>query len=287
MLVDVDAAFDPQKEYYSVTWEYYRCCLLRTLCRYKGVPTARGRRGALPDLAARVARGLGGRPDLDVHDQAGDQLRPAVPGHEITADDFITALERDGRPEGTVGGYPFYYSVIEGFDDFADGKADTISGLDGGRRPHPGDHADRADGRPRYRFAMAASAPIPPLSDERSVRPRVTTKDYGRFLVSIRPVHVRGRRGPGLRRPRRRTRRRSPATSPAARSSLVRNPSWSADDGRAAPGLPRPDRGLDRRRQRRPVQQGRSRRARLRRRRRRAAGRSSAVPDRPGRSRTR
>ena len=30
MLADVTAAFDPQKEYYSVTWEYYRCCLLRT-----------------------------------------------------------------------------------------------------------------------------------------------------------------------------------------------------------------------------------------------------------------
>ena len=42
MLATSSAAFDPQKEYYSVTWEYFRCCLLRTLVSYKGVPTAEG-----------------------------------------------------------------------------------------------------------------------------------------------------------------------------------------------------------------------------------------------------
>ena len=52
MLADVTAAFDPQKEYYSVTWEYYRCCLLRTLMSYKGVPTAQGGADIFPDLAA-------------------------------------------------------------------------------------------------------------------------------------------------------------------------------------------------------------------------------------------
>ena len=31
LISDVQDAFDPQKEYSSVTWEYYRCCLLRTL----------------------------------------------------------------------------------------------------------------------------------------------------------------------------------------------------------------------------------------------------------------
>ena len=52
MLGDVSAAFDPQKEYYSVTWEYMRCCLLRTLMSYKGVPTADGGTQVFPDLAA-------------------------------------------------------------------------------------------------------------------------------------------------------------------------------------------------------------------------------------------
>ena len=52
MLADVTAAFDPQKEYYSVTWEYYRCCLLRNLMSYEGVPTDEGGAEIFPDLAA-------------------------------------------------------------------------------------------------------------------------------------------------------------------------------------------------------------------------------------------
>src|SRR5436190_24179883 len=48
---DVSAAFDPQKEYYSITWEYYRCCLLRTLMSYNGHTTQEGGTKALPDLA--------------------------------------------------------------------------------------------------------------------------------------------------------------------------------------------------------------------------------------------
>ena len=52
MLADVTAAFDPQKEYYSVTWEYYRCCLLRTLMSYEGVPTDEGGAEIYPDLAS-------------------------------------------------------------------------------------------------------------------------------------------------------------------------------------------------------------------------------------------
>jgi len=31
LISDVQDAFDPQKEYSAVTWEYFRCCLVRTL----------------------------------------------------------------------------------------------------------------------------------------------------------------------------------------------------------------------------------------------------------------
>ncbi len=58
-LSDVVAAFDPQKEYYSVTWEYYRCCLLRTLMSYKGVPTDAGRGRYPPGPGRRRAGGVG------------------------------------------------------------------------------------------------------------------------------------------------------------------------------------------------------------------------------------
>ena len=70
MLADVTAAFDPQKEYYSVTWEYYRCCLLRNLMSYEGVPTDEGGAEIHPDLAAGEPDAVVGRTDLDLPDQA-------------------------------------------------------------------------------------------------------------------------------------------------------------------------------------------------------------------------
>ena len=42
LVSDVTAAFDPQKEYYSVAWEFYRCCLLRTLMSFNGQTTEEG-----------------------------------------------------------------------------------------------------------------------------------------------------------------------------------------------------------------------------------------------------
>lgn len=42
LISDVQDAFDPQKEYSSVTWEYFRCCLLRTLLSYSGQTTDQG-----------------------------------------------------------------------------------------------------------------------------------------------------------------------------------------------------------------------------------------------------
>src|SRR5205814_5765384 len=46
------SGLDPQKAYFSDSWELFRCCLLRTLLSYNGRPTSEG--GALlrPDLAA-------------------------------------------------------------------------------------------------------------------------------------------------------------------------------------------------------------------------------------------
>ncbi len=50
---DVGAAFDPQKEYYQVSFEYFRCCLLRTLLVDEAASRRRRRRRSCkPDLAA-------------------------------------------------------------------------------------------------------------------------------------------------------------------------------------------------------------------------------------------
>ena len=100
MLADVSAAFDPQKEYYCVTWEYYRCCLLRTLMSYKGVPTAEGGAEIFPDLAAAEPTSLGRPAHLDVHDQAGRALRRPVHGRRGHGAGLHPRAGAGGQPQG-------------------------------------------------------------------------------------------------------------------------------------------------------------------------------------------
>jgi peptide/nickel transport system substrate-binding protein len=193
MLADVTAAFDPQKEYYSVTWEYYRCCLLRTLMSYEGVPTDEGGADIFPDLAVDKPTVSEDGLTTTFTIKPGLMYAPPKDDTEITAGDFIRAMEREADPKANVGGYSFYYSVIEGFDDFGDGKADTISGLNA-----PDTHTLEITtttpiGDVGYRFAMGAAAPIPP--DEEGERMGVAEgheRNYGRFLVASGPYMFKG-----------------------------------------------------------------------------------------------
>ena len=79
----------------------------------------------------------------------GVHYAPPFDNVEITAGDFIRAMEREADPAASSGGYSFYYSAIEGFDDFGAGKAEVDLGHDRGRRLHAPDQGHGADGRPR------------------------------------------------------------------------------------------------------------------------------------------
>jgi peptide/nickel transport system substrate-binding protein len=193
MLADVTAAFDPQKEYYSVTWEYYRCCLLRTLMSYEGVPTDEGGADIFPDLAAEEPTQSEDGLTWTFTIKPGLMYAPPKDDTEITAQDFIRAMEREANPKANVGGYSFYYSVIEGFDEFSAGDADTITGMSA-----PDDHTLEITttteiGDLGYRFAMGAAAPIPP--DDEGERMGVAEghdRNYGRFLVASGPYMFEG-----------------------------------------------------------------------------------------------
>ncbi|MDQ4006180.1 MAG: ABC transporter substrate-binding protein, partial [Actinomycetota bacterium] len=157
---DVDAAFDPQKEYYSVTWGFYHCCLLRTLVTTATTTADNDGNVLVPDLATEVPEPSEDGLTYTFNIQEGLMFAPPYQDTEITADAFINALEREAEPK--VGaGYPFYYSVIEGFDDFSEGKADSISGLTA-----VDDHTLEITlscpaGDFPYRMMMPATAPIP------------------------------------------------------------------------------------------------------------------------------
>jgi peptide/nickel transport system substrate-binding protein len=234
-LGDVGQAFDPQKEYYSVTWEYYRCCLLRTLMSYKGVPTAEGGAEVYPDLAASEptisADGLTWTFTIKSGIHYGDPFGDV----EVTAQDIIRAVERTADPKANVNGYSFYYSVIDGFDDFGAGDADSISGLSA-----PDDSTlvikiNQPVADISYRFAMPTTAPIPPNGDARLGAAEGHTKDYGRFLVASGPYQWEGAEAMDFSVP---AKDQEPAAGyvPGRQIVLVRNPNWdpATDDLRPA-----------------------------------------------------
>ena len=191
-LSDFYSALDPQKEYSSVTWEYYRCCLLRTLLSYTGDTAAEGGSELQPDLASDLpevsADGLTWTFTLKQGVMYGDPFGDV----EVTAPDIIRAVARVADPDASVGGYPDYYSAIEGFEDVTDGKADLPSGMEA---PDPYTlviNLTEPTGDLGYRFAMGATAPIPPNGDAVMGAADGHTRDYGRFLVATGPYQIEG-----------------------------------------------------------------------------------------------
>ena len=225
MLSDVSAAFDPQKEYYSGTWLLYRCCLLRTLVSYPGQSGEDGGNDLVPDIATELPTVSDDGLTWTFTLQEGLNYAPPFQDTEIVAGDFINALERTADPEAAANGYSFYYSIIEGFDEFSDGKADSISGLNA-----PDDYTlevtltEPAGDLPN-RMAMHATAPIPDGAEEGHVR------DYGRYLVSSGPYMFEGSEDLDFSKP---AEDQKPVAGyqPGKSITMVRNPSWDkATDG--------------------------------------------------------
>ncbi|MGH2806459.1 MAG: ABC transporter substrate-binding protein [Actinomycetota bacterium] len=231
LLSDVSAAFDPQKEYYSTTWMFYRCCLLRTLMSYPGLPGDEGGSEVIPDLASEEPTVSEDGLTWTFTMQEGLMYAPPFQDTEIVAGDIVRALEREADPEAAANGYSFYYSVIEGFDEFSDGKADSISGLNA-----PDDYTlevtlNEPAGDLPYRMAMHATAPIPEGAADGHV------KDYGRYLVASGPYMFEGSEDldfsapPGDQKP-------VSGYQPGKSITLVRNPSFDPGVNDFRPAYP-------------------------------------------------
>jgi peptide/nickel transport system substrate-binding protein len=213
---DVDAAFDPQKEYYSVTWGFYHCCLLRTLVGTPTVAAAEGGNDLTPDLATELPTVSEDGLTYTFNIREGINFAPPYQDQAVTAQSFINAMEREADPK--VGaGYSFYYSVIAGFDDFAAGDADSISGMTAVDDTTLEIELTRPAGEFPFRMAMHAAAPIPDGAADGH------EKDYGRYLAATGPYMFEG------------SDELDPAGDPVSgyepgRSIvLVRNPSWEAE----------------------------------------------------------
>ena len=178
---------DPATSYFvGPHWELYRCCLLRTLMSYNGRSVDQGGAEALPDLASEP-------PEVSVDGltwtfrmREGLRYGPPFEDTEIVAQDVVRALARIPAPSPEVYEYGFIYSMIEGFDAFRAGDADSISGLE-----TPDDHTlvvrlTEPAGDLPYRFSMHATAPVPPGADDGHLG------EYFRYLVSSGPYMIEG-----------------------------------------------------------------------------------------------
>ncbi|MDQ3940591.1 MAG: ABC transporter substrate-binding protein, partial [Actinomycetota bacterium] len=209
-------------EYYSVSWGYMRCCLLRTLVSYPGVPGDEGGNDLVPDIATDLPTVSDDELTWTFTLKEGIEYAPPFRGTEVVAQDFIRAIERVACTECASGGYPFYYSIIEGFDEFSEGKADTISGLNA-----PDDQTlevtlSEPSGDLPFVMAMPAAAPIPEGAADGH------EKDYGRFLVATGPYMFEGSEDLDFSLP---PKEQEPVAgyTPGKSFSLVRNPSWDPD----------------------------------------------------------
>src|SRR5262245_33582893 len=99
---DVSSAFDPQKEYYQLSFEYFKCCLLRTLYSTNGKPVGEGGSELMPDIASG---------DAEISDdgltwtftlKTGIYYAPPLDDIQVTAQDFIRAIEREADPKASA-----------------------------------------------------------------------------------------------------------------------------------------------------------------------------------------
>ena len=176
---------DPQRDYGIIGWQLYRCCLLRTLYSYNGRPIEEGGAELRPDLA----RGL---PEVSADGltwifrlRQGLRYAPPFEDTPIVALDVVRALERTARVGGESG-YAYYYSPIDGFDEYQAGEADSIAGVETRDDRTLVVRLDQVTSDLAYRFSLAATAPIPEGA------PDGHDDDYERFLVASGPYMIEG-----------------------------------------------------------------------------------------------
>lgn len=211
--------------------EFLRCCLTRTLLSYTGRPTADGGTVLHPDLATALPEISDDGLTWTFHLKEGIYYAPPLADVEITAPDIVRALERTATPSIATEEYVAVYEPIEGIREFADGEASTISGLE---TPDPYTlrvHLTEVSNDLGYRFALPATAPIPPSPADPSARFGAAEghdDGYGRFLVSSGPYMIEGSEDLDPSLP---PEEQQPVSGLVKGESLtlVRNPSWSRE----------------------------------------------------------
>jgi peptide/nickel transport system substrate-binding protein len=238
-----DGWMDPQSAFPggdTVYGSFLRCCVLRTLMLSSGEPIGEGGGELVPDLAAAPPEISADGRTWTFRIQPGLRYAPPLEEVEITAPDFVRALERTLRPRPTgpsephsdpIGGYiASFYSVIEGAQEFLAREADTISGIRVPDRYTIEFTLSDPTGDFGERLAFPAMAPIPPGASDGH------DSGYGRYLVASGPYMIEGSEQLDFTLP--------PQDQPVlgglgadGAMTLVRNPSWQRSSDRLRPAI--------------------------------------------------
>jgi ABC-type transport system substrate-binding protein len=227
---------DPHLDFSEGASELVRCCLLRTLMSYPGRPTKDGGAELHPDLAVRMPRVSADGLTWTFEIKRGIRYGPPLEHVEVTAADFITALRRQAKLGDPIDNFAFV--VIQGFEEYASGRSDGISGLETPDRDTLVIKLRRPSGDLGDLMTFKGTAPIPPapnLSGSAFGVAQGHDDGYGRFLVATGPYMLEGSEDlefadpPAQQRP-------LPSVVAGGTVVLVRNPSWrsATDDLRPA-----------------------------------------------------
>ena len=222
--------WDPAQYTGGIAWGLYRCCLLRTLMSYSGLPVQEGGVDLRPDIAAEPPTVSDDGLTWTFRLKEGIEFGPPFGGTELVASDVVRAVERLGHQDWLPpDNYALLFEVIDGFAEFAKGRAASIRGLETPdahtlvvRLTEPaGDLPDR--------FALPATAPIPDGA------PTDRAGHYIQYLVASGPYMIEGSEDLDFTRP---AGEQRPVSGfvPMASVTLVRNPTWdpATDDLRRA-----------------------------------------------------
>lgn len=216
--------FDPAQMYSTVSWFLARG-VYRTLTTY---PNGSG--GLVGDLATDTGHRNDDATEWTYSLRTGIKFGPAqggrvvrgVTGREITCDDLRYGIERIFM--ASVGaGYPFYYDMIEGADDFASGATQDLAGVECPSDDSIVFHLTEPAPDWPFRLTMPATSPVPRSYAERyDEGPRST---YDSHVVFTGPYAVTAH-DPGRSMHLERNPQWDPATDPA-RSAHVGQVDWT------------------------------------------------------------
>jgi peptide/nickel transport system substrate-binding protein len=181
--------FDPTGEYLGNAWGIYVNLLMRPLVGYKHQPGAQGNE-LIGDLADAVPDATDNGLTYTYKLRDGIKFGPPV-NRAITSKDVAYAMNRLANPKDG-GQYSFYYTVIKGWQEVADGKAKTVSGITTPDNKTIVFHLTKPTGDFNLRMSMPATAPIPSeVGNCFEGKPG----DYGRNVISSGPYMIKGSTG--------------------------------------------------------------------------------------------